>query len=373
MDRELRKRFFNLLVYSSLDTKQFNFLGQSVDSSFDIYRISGFGPTIPIPRQTAAEIIVNYFDSQEKVVELFTVLLRNEGKRFYNATLKIYDRDPFISYLEKNKWVYDRDLQLFFLDPFFENDINFLKSIRIVDLCNTTDIQSLTEKIKKASESLKDKDLEWNVNLRLYDLDREISTLVQEIIRMLLTRQNLEEITYDLFACLKELSINASKANYKLLYEKLVTAPQGIHSDTAYRLFLEMFLDEIRQNGNKNLLKMAQSKNSFINITFQSTNTGIGVWVTNNQNITQVEKEAILKKIGYTRHDNLFDFADDDEFKEGAGLGIALVLSILHHYTETDVPLKVVFYPRYIKVGFFLTRSEIIERLEKKKAKEQES
>lgn len=368
MDRELRKHFLNLLVYSSMNTQQFNFLGQSVEGTFDIYKISGFGPTIPLPRQTAAEIIINYFDSEEDVVRLFTVLLQNEGKRFYNAILKIRNRDSFIVFLSKRKWVYDVDLKHFFIDPFFEKDINFLKSIKVIDLCELNGVSVLAEKIRSASESLKDKDLEWSINLRLYDLDREISGLIQEIIKMLLVRQNLQEITFDIFTCLKELAINASKANYKLLYERLVTAPQGINTKTSYQLFLKMFLEEIENNGNSNLLKLAKQKKSYINITFQSTNAGIGVWITNSQNITSIEKEAILNKLGYSRDDNFFDFANSDDYKEGAGLGIALVLSVLHQYTEEEIPLKVVFYPKFLKMGFFLFREEITKGLKNKKS-----
>ena len=42
----------------------------------------------------------------------------------------------------------------------------------------------------------------------------------------------------------------------------------------------------------------------------------------------------------------------DDDFAEGAGCGLNLVLSILKQYCTDPEPIKVVFYPQFIKVGF---------------------
>ncbi|MFW5807496.1 MAG: hypothetical protein ACOCWH_00415 [Spirochaetota bacterium] len=366
MERELRKHFINLLIYSSLDSRQLNYLGESRDSTFNLYTESGFGDRIPIPRQSAAETVVNYFNTEEDVVELFTILLRSEGKRFYNSTLELYNPDILMKYLEKRKWIYDPEMKFFFRDPFFEREINFLKAIRIIDLRQSAGLDTLITNISTVSKTLGDKDLEWSVNLRLYDLTRESSKLIQEILNMLLVRQDLQSISFDMFTCLKELAINASKANYKLLYEKHVTAPEGITSGNNYPVFLEMFKNEIAENGNTNLYKLAQMKDKFINITFQSTNTHVGIWVTNSQNITLQEKQAILKKLGYKKGSDLFAFADENKFNEGAGMGIPLVLSVLHLYSDDPIPLKVVFYPSFIKIGFLLERSAIRRGIENK-------
>ena len=370
MDRELRKHFLNRLSYSSLNTQQLNYLGEQIDNSFNLYRESGFGDTIPIPRQSAAKILVNYFTAEEDIVNLFTTLLANQGKRFYNSELRLNGDEDLIKFLAKKKWVFDSQVFQFFRDPFFENEINVLKSIRIIDLRQKEEIDSLMKKIEDVTQTLGDKDLEWSVNLRLYDLDREISQLIRKIIGMLLVRQNLQPITFDIFTCLKELAINASKANYKQLFEKMVTTPEGIDANKHYSLFLKRFKEEISENGNKNLIKLAQQKDRYINITFQSTNQGIGVWVTNSQNITAVEKKAILKKLGYKKND-LFAYAED-KYSEGAGLGIGLVLSLLRVYSDDEIPLKVVFYPSFIKIGFFLDRSQTATRLQKKLESQQE-
>ncbi len=361
MDLTLKSNFHSILVYS-LNSAQINFLGESLDRKFNLYKESGYGTTIPIPQQTSADIITEYFDSEEEIVQLFTILLRFDGERFYNRILNINGRMKFIKILEKRKWVFDPDLVYFTRDPFYEHEINFLKKIRVIDLRKVIDIPGLIDEITKTSTTLSLKDLEWRINLRLYDLDRDNSSLIRKIIEMLLTKQNLQPIAFEMFTCLKELAINASKANYKILFEKFITIPQGINTKNNYVHFLNMFKDEIEEHGNTRLFELAKAKDKYINITFQSTNSGIEMWVTNNQNISVIEKQAILKRLGHDANFNAAAFMDD-ETTEGAGLGLMLILQILKKYTEDNAPLKVIFYPNFIKIGFTLAREDMYNKL----------
>ncbi|MBN1500617.1 MAG: hypothetical protein JW982_10695 [Spirochaetes bacterium] len=361
MDPIIKNNFHNILSYS-LNSAQINFLGECLDKNFNLYKESGYGTTIPIPQQTSANIITDYFDSEEEVVQLFTILLRYEGDRFYNRILTINGREKFIKLLEKRKWVFDPDLIHFMRDPFYEHEINFLKKIRVIDLRKQLDIPGLIEEISKISTTLGKKDLEWRINLRLYDLERDSSSLIRKIIEMLLTKQNLQRVSFEMFTCLKELVINASKANYKLLFEKYITIPQGINTKNNYVHFLNMFKDEIEEHGNERLFELAKAKDKYINITFQSTNTGIEMWVINNQNISSLEKQAILKRLGHSSNFNPSDFIGD-ETTEGAGLGLMLILSILKKYTDDKAPLKVIFYPSFIKIGFSLSRENLFNIL----------
>lgn len=364
MKRQLRNKFINMLE-SSLNAAQINFLGESLDRKFNVYDQSGYGRTIPIPTRTAAETLVDYFNTEEEVVKLFTVLLMHEGERFHNRKFQIYKRDIFIEFLLQEKWVWDQEMMFFFRDPFYEREINFLRKIRIIDLREKVNIKNLIEEISTIIKSLKDKDLEWRVTLRLFDLDKDNSELIRKIIEMLLIRQNLEEIAFEVYTCLKELALNASKANYKVLFDRLVCHPQGVSSKKNYPLFMQMFKEEIAENGNARLLELARKKDKYINITFQSTNEDIEIWVTNSQNISAVEKKAIMKRLGYRRKNDPMAFLEDDE-AEGAGLGLMLILNILKKYTDNKQPLKVVFYPDYIKIGFTLERESVFKKLAEK-------
>lgn len=352
-------KFFYKVVTNSLSTQQVNYLGGKINRNFDLTREAGFSSSIPVPRQTAAQTLLDHFKSDQEIVDLFTYMLDNEGERFYNRELVIWGRDEFIALLKKNKWIYDQELKRFLLDPFYEHEINFLKKIRILDLRHEVDVADIINQITDISKKMGIKDLEWRVSMRLYDFESRTGELIRKIIGLLLTRQNLQIFTSDLFVCLKELAINASKANYKLLYNKHVTAPQGITSDKNYTEFLERFRNEIDENGNKNLMELARKEDKYINITFQSTMDAIEIWVTNNQGVSAIEKHQIMKRLGSapSRADSFFN--NDDDLVEGAGMGINLILKILHNYSKNPNPLKVIFYPNSLKIGFQLTRDEL--------------
>jgi len=358
------KNLFKQIIINSLSTQQVNYLGALYDSSFDLYRESGFSKTTPIPRQTAADVLSSRFSREEDMVRLFSILLRYEGERFYNRNLVIWGKEDFGVLLKLQKWVYDRDLKMFFRDPFYEHEINFLHKVQVIDLRSDVDISDLIDNITAVSKKMSIRDLEWRITVRLYDLEPKVGELIRRIMDLLLSRQDLQAFVGELFFCFKELAINASKANYKILFQKYVAEEKGVRSEDHYKKFLEMFREEIEENGNSNLLEWAKRDDRFYSITFQSSLDSIEIWVTNTQNCSMIEKEQIVKKLApdLLSDDNFFG-DDDDENTEGAGLGLAMILTVLKKYSSEKNPLKVVFYSDFIKIGFELKRQEIKENL----------
>src|SRR4030043_92335 len=270
---------FRKVLTNSLDTAQTNYLGELLDSKFNVYNESGFYSNTPLPRKTAVDVLMNYFKTEEEAVKLFTIILENEGTRFYNSVLKIWGKKELIHLLERYKWIYDSDLNRFFLDPFYEHEINLLNKMRVIDLRDDVPVKSIIKEIEQTSAKLSVQDLEWRISMRLYDLEPQIGELIRKVIGLLLARQNLQASTDELFFCLKELAINASKANYKLLFEKNISRPQGVTPEKDYFHFLRLFRAEIEHHGNKRLLELARQKDKFITLTFQSSIDSIEIWV----------------------------------------------------------------------------------------------
>jgi hypothetical protein len=137
----------------------------------------------------------------------------------------------------------------------------------------------------------------------------------------------------------------------------------NLTAESNYHQFLEKFRDEIDENGNSNLLELAKKDDRFIAMTFQSTVDALEMWVTNNQNISSIEKQQLIKKLGMkvSQQDSFINDADD--LTEGAGLGINLILKVLRSYSQDPNPLKVVFYPETIKIGFSLKRTELLDKM----------
>jgi len=367
MSIEIRKEFLKILA-NSLNTGQINYLGERLTPGFSVQRESGFSPSIPLPAQTAAETLVRYYADEDDIVRLFGILLENENARFYNAPLRIWERDRFIKLLARNKWMYDPDLKYFCRDPFYEREINLLKKLRVIDLRAQPRLEKIVSDIAAAANKLSIRDLEWRITIRCYDMDRDAVELVRKIIDLLLARQDLLGYSYELFTCLKELAVNATKANYKLLFDRHVARPQGVGAGSDYREFMRLFKEEIEENANRRLVELARREDRYITIFFQSSPESVAIWVANNASISTIEKRRLLRKI---RHGELsgdsFEAASDD-FAEGAGMGIGLVLSILKRHSSEREPLKVVFYPDSIKIGFELRRDELSKEKERESA-----
>ena len=89
---EIKKELLDILI-TSLNAHQANRLAQRVDRKFNIYRESGFSEKMIIPRQTAAKTIIDYFKTEEGIIELFTQILRSEGTHLSGATIKIKNKN----------------------------------------------------------------------------------------------------------------------------------------------------------------------------------------------------------------------------------------------------------------------------------------
>jgi len=365
MDITINKLFQKVLI-NSLSTPQVNYLGELYDTTFNLHKAAEINPTLPIPRQTAAAILLNAFPKEDDTVRLFSILLARDGTHFYNRDLAIWGRDEFIRLLKRKKWIFDSDLNRFFIDPFYERALNFFKDVKVIDLRERIRMAELVKKFTSISKKMSVQDLDWRITLRLYDLDPKNAELIRKIINLLLTRQNLQALAGEMFFCLKELAINASKANYKILFQKNIAPRLGVNAETDYVSFLESFKTEIEEHGNKNLIKLAKKYDRYITIVFQSSGEAIEMWVVNNQNISLIEKKQIMRIVSPQTVEEDSFASDSEDLTEGAGLGLSIILNVLKKYSHDREPLKVIFYPDFIKIGFKLERDDLTEKMKEK-------
>lgn len=359
MSREISKTL-NQVIRQSLNPDQVNYIAQLLDSKFDLHEQSGFGKRLAIPSQAAAETIIHYFNNVEDQIHFFEAMLAREGVFIYDSTIHIQGKQSFIELLWKKRWIFDPDTQMFFRDPFFEDEINFLKSIELVDLRQNRSAQDVIAEIERHTEKLKVINLEWFINIRLYGMDQDADRLLKKVVELLLLKQDLTRFAYEIYFCMRELAVNAGKATYKSLYAEY----SGLDSDggeTGYQELLNSFREEIDEFGDENLVAFARKKDKYFDLFFKSGVELISVWATNYTTISKIEKIRLLKKLKVNRFDDRDFFEQDDEFGEGAGLGVEMITSIMKKFYHGKEPIKVVFYPDQTKIGFVLKRSELLE------------
>jgi len=165
--------------------------------------------------------------------------------------------------------------------------------------------------------------------ITFYVLKKSIETEIENILTEIFNKYNKEDFTGVIFTCVKELIINASKANLKrVLFEE---HNMDIDNEKEYIAGILRFRDELTISNILNFEEKLKSKNYWVKTRIEHDSNGIVIEVINNAHITKIEekrlREKLKKAMGYT---NIAQFymEQGDEI-EGAGMGIALVIMLL--------------------------------------------
>ena len=123
--RQLRQ-FFAV----SLNTEQISYIGREADPGFKLEAVTGFGAHIVIPRQVAADAIVDYFDSKDRLVHLCGVLFQLDGRGGSGGIIDLRGVRPLQIALEEQGFKYEQRLGRFVQtqSPRKTNDWGYLKN-----------------------------------------------------------------------------------------------------------------------------------------------------------------------------------------------------------------------------------------------------
>lgn len=160
-------------------------------------------------------------------------------------------------------------------------------------------------------------------------LNEEIERKVEGMVSGIFAQYGKGEFGGVIFTCVKELIINAAKANLKrVLFEE---HNMNIDNEKEYIAGMLRFRDELTT---ANILKyegQLRLKNYWVKVEIEHSVDGICIEVTNKAHITKIEEQRLrekLKKAMQYTDIAQFYMEQGDEI-EGAGMGIALVIMLL--------------------------------------------
>lgn len=167
------------------------------------------------------------------------------------------------------------------------------------------------------------------LSLKTHRMTRSVEEHIQEAIELILDKVTYPTLVPTIYTIVKELSINACKANQKRIFfeEKgydLTDATQYIKGVSEYRqLFSESMAEEFGQK--------AKKKGYYCLISFDYSMDGIRIEVINNTPVTPQEEKSLREKLekGMQYADIAQFYMDNADNTEGAGLGLALILIML--------------------------------------------
>jgi putative nucleotidyltransferase with HDIG domain len=178
------------------------------------------------------------------------------------------------------------------------------------------------EQIKRAASS------SVPLSFKTFTLPHETEEFLEEVLTSFLEELGSPAIKDQLAYCLRELAVNAKKANTKRAYfqEKEL----DLNNPADYAKGMATFKEDTLENI-QHYLQKQKEMGLYIKIVFQSRGKTFTVGVRNNVEITKIEQIRIFDRIARSRAFSSMEeaFATVLDNSEGAGLGIVILMLML--------------------------------------------
>ena len=180
----------------------------------------------------------------------------------------------------------------------------------------------LHEKVKKAIR------LSFPLTITSYKLPRETEEQLEDILGMYLKELGLGDYKDPLAYCMKELAVNAKKANTKRVYFE--EKDLDIDDKIDYKRGMVDFKEETLSNLD-HYLSLQKEKGFYIKFTFIVAGGMFKLTIRNNVEINRTEQMRVYDRIARARAFNSLEeaFAEVLDDSEGAGLGIVILVLML--------------------------------------------
>lgn len=173
------------------------------------------------------------------------------------------------------------------------------------------------------------------VDVKTYQLPRETEMHLEEILAVFLQELGQSELQDHIIYCLRELTVNAKKANTKRVYfkEQNLDINKPADYEKGMKTFKQDTLDKIQH-----YLQLQEKHNLYIVVSFLIKDNNFTLTVRNNVPIAQKELNRVFDRIARSRAFESMEeaFSEVLDDSEGAGLGIVIMILMLRKMGLTE-------------------------------------
>ncbi|RHX88375.1 MULTISPECIES: histidine kinase [Leptospira] len=167
------------------------------------------------------------------------------------------------------------------------------------------------------------------LSLKTHRMTHSVEEHIQEAVGLILDKVTHPTLVPTVYTIIKELAINACKANQKRIFfeEKGLDLNDAADYEKGVREYKNIFSEAMSElYGQK-----ARKEGYYCLITFHYSFDGIRIEVINNAPVTQQEEKSLREKLekGMRYNDIAQFYLDNADNTEGAGIGLALILIML--------------------------------------------
>jgi len=166
------------------------------------------------------------------------------------------------------------------------------------------------------------------LTVKTHTLPHETEEQLEGILEVFLQEMGRDNLKDALYYCLRELAVNAKKANTKRVY--FIEKDLDLNTDVDYLKGMQAFKQETLDNIDHYLTKQREA-GLYIKIVFHNQNDVFHLIIANNSAMTRKEQIRVYDRIARSRAFNSMEEAlatvlDDSE---GAGLGLVILVLML--------------------------------------------
>jgi putative nucleotidyltransferase with HDIG domain len=179
-----------------------------------------------------------------------------------------------------------------------------------------------TEQIKRAAHNA------TPLTFKTFTLPHETEEYLEEVLTSLLAELGNVEVKDQLAYCLRELAVNAKKANTKRAY--FSERGLDLNNPTDYTLGMKSFKEDTLENI-QHYLQRQKEQGLYIKVVFHAKERNFTISVRNNVEMNKTEQIRIFDRIARSRAFSSMEeaFATVLDTSEGAGLGIVILILML--------------------------------------------
>jgi putative nucleotidyltransferase with HDIG domain len=178
------------------------------------------------------------------------------------------------------------------------------------------------ERIRKAAQT------GIPLTITTYSLPHEIEVYIEQVLAEFLRQVGQEKLKDYLGYCVRELAVNAKKANTKRVY--FTERGLDLQNPDDYKVGMESFKSDTLENI-QHYLQLQKEKGYYVKIFLQAKGSTVVLEIRNNVVVTKTELIRIHDKLARSRQyqsleEALTQVLDDSE---GAGLGLVILVLML--------------------------------------------
>ena len=173
------------------------------------------------------------------------------------------------------------------------------------------------------------------LTFKTYTLPHETEIYLDKVLESFLTELGQEKLKEPLSYCLRELAVNAKKANTKRVY--FIEKGLDLNNDKEYESGMKNFKQETFDNI-QYFLQKQKELGMFIKVIFQTKGPSLSIMVRNNVEITRKEQMRVFDRLARSRAFTSLEeaFSTVLDSSEGAGLGIVILVLMMKKIGLTE-------------------------------------